>query len=58
MKSINIYTGYLYSPSLQAIDFDNNFGNTKYCLQRLLHEDTTSSEALQLLHAKEMRDIW
>ena len=40
-----------------AIDFDNNFGNTKYCLQRLLHEDTTSSEALQLLHAKEMRDI-
>lgn len=40
-----------------AIDFDNNFGNTKYCLQRLLHEDTTSLEALQLLHAKEMRDI-
>lgn len=40
-----------------AINFDNNFGNTKYCLQRLLHEDTTSTEALQLLHAKEMLEI-
>lgn len=40
-----------------AINFDNNFGNTKYCLQRLLHEDATSTEALQLLHAKEMLEI-
>lgn len=40
-----------------AVDFDNNFGNTKYCLQRLLHEDTTSTEARQMLHTSDMREI-
>ncbi|KAJ7365136.1 tRNA-dihydrouridine(20) synthase [NAD(P)+]-like protein [Desmophyllum pertusum] len=40
-----------------AVDFDNNFGNTKYCLQRLVHEDTTSTEARQLLHTSDMREI-
>ncbi|KAL9976331.1 hypothetical protein ACROYT_G013621 [Oculina patagonica] len=40
-----------------AVDFDNNFGNTKYCLQRLLHEDTTSTEARQMLQTIDMREI-
>lgn len=40
-----------------AVDFDNTVGNTKYCLQRLLHEDTTSKEAKDLQHTANMREI-
>lgn len=46
---------FLYS---QAVDFDNTVGNTKYCLQRLLHEDTTSKETKDLQHTTNMREIW
>ncbi|XP_015771212.1 PREDICTED: tRNA-dihydrouridine(20) synthase [NAD(P)+]-like [Acropora digitifera] len=40
-----------------AIKFDNTVGNTKYCIQGLLHEDTTSAEAKLVQATGNMREI-
>ena len=44
--------------SFQAVDYDNLFSNSKYCIQQLLHEDTSSDETLRLLRAKNTKEIW
>lgn len=53
LPASQVITGYIKL----AVDFDNTVGNTKYCLQRLLHEDTTSPEAREVLHTSNMREI-
>lgn len=40
-----------------AVEFDNAVGNTKYCIQGLLHEDTTSAEAKLIQPTCNMREI-
>lgn len=40
-----------------AVKFDNTVGNTKYCIQGLLHEDTTSAEAKLVQATGNMREI-
>lgn len=40
-----------------AVDFDNPVGNTKYCIQGLLHDYTTSPEAELILHTSNLREI-
>ncbi|XP_074616383.1 tRNA-dihydrouridine(20) synthase [NAD(P)+]-like isoform X3 [Acropora palmata] len=40
-----------------AVKFDNTVGNTKYCIQGLLHDDTTSAEAKLVQATSNMREI-
>ncbi|XP_032235950.1 tRNA-dihydrouridine(20) synthase [NAD(P)+]-like isoform X2 [Nematostella vectensis] len=40
-----------------AIECDNSFGNTKYCVLRLMHEQYTSEAAAEFTAAKDIREM-
>ncbi|XP_046842826.1 tRNA-dihydrouridine(20) synthase [NAD(P)+]-like [Xenia sp. Carnegie-2017] len=44
-----------------AVEYDNSFSNTKYCLAQMMHEVLESSKGIALKHSrtmKELCDIW
>lgn len=41
-----------------AVDTDNYYANTKYCLAQIMHNDMDTPEGQALLAANSMREIW
>jgi len=43
---------------LQAIEVDNGFHNSKYCILNLMHADMDQQEGLDTQDAKGFEEIW
>ncbi|XP_070575291.1 tRNA-dihydrouridine(20) synthase [NAD(P)+]-like isoform X3 [Ptychodera flava] len=41
-----------------AVDYDNPYQNSKYCLQQILHEKMETPQGQALMHSESARDIW
>lgn len=42
----------------QAIDYDNLFSNTKYCVITLVHEERTTDLVKRIIAAKDIEELW
>jgi hypothetical protein len=55
---MNLQTSTNFSSFPQAIDYDNTFSNSKFCVIILLHDEHTTDVARQITAARDMEDMW
>ena len=44
--------------STQAVEYDNSFSNTKYCLAQMMHEVLETPEGIKLRQSRTMKELW
>lgn len=42
----------------QAVEYDNSFSNTKYCVAQMMHEALETPEGIKLKHSRTMKELW